>query len=101
MSQADDERGHIGHFPDASQNPPNADGIRSADTWDTSDTSPKVISQKTMAAWDEVMAQVVGEAVKALNPESSPLSGDEVDPWEVKYEGDRGCQKTFKAWLLF
>jgi hypothetical protein len=54
--------------------------MRSADTSDTSDASLEVISQKTMAAWDEVMAQVGGEAVKALNPESSPLSGDEVDP---------------------
>lgn len=80
VSQADEERGHIVHLPDASPKPGNGDGIRGADTSDTWDTSLKVISQKTMAAWDEVMSQVMGEAVRAIDVHTDDLlAGEEVE----------------------
>ncbi len=56
--RTDEEPNHLDHFPTTSLTPANIDGVKAATTKTTCTTSPKVISQETMAAWDEGIAQV-------------------------------------------
>jgi hypothetical protein len=69
--QTDEEPNHLDHFPTTTLTPANIDGVKAATTKTTCTTSPKVISQETMAAWDAAISPVVHEAVRTLNPDEN------------------------------
>lgn len=64
-----EEPNHLDHLPTTTLTPANIDGVKSATTKTTCTTSPKIISQETMAAWDAAISPVVQEAVRTLNPD--------------------------------